>query len=325
MPDKYVICSDCFQRHGLKLMVERFGVKDGAPCPHCGSCNGAKLSRKLAQDVALDYIVYGSYWRTPFGGSSVYRLSDAPLDGECFPDDSDLMLLESVSGLYAFNYGPPLWRVGSISWLEGLENKQKSVRQRTVKKLIGFCEERVLQKGEIYYRLLTDLHGGEASDPTTFDAPESKYQQDGRFGIPETRILYLASNIESAIHECRVTIEDELTLASVSIEKPIKILDLTQNHYPDLDTFDSLTISLRFLFAAGPNAYPITREIAREAYRRGFAGLMYWSYFNQVTPQEGKNLALFGTPITDQSVKVVSIDRVLLRQVRYEFSLGTLI
>lgn len=320
-----VLCSKCFKRHGLQLMAARFGRKrSGSSCPNCGSKDGYLLTRSQCRVLATKYISEGSYHKSTFGGAPVVALNEFHHSDDLFSDNSDILLLEEKSGFHAFLYGPPTWSVGNTSWIDGLLSRNKRVRRSIIRKIIKGASRYNIPDGIIFYRLLTQLHG-EMHDPLTYDSPEWIYQKEGRFGIDKISVLYLSSSIESAIHECRVTIEDEMYLASVMIEESVRILDLTTASVSSVDPSEDLSYSLFCLFGAGRDTYPITKEIAEEVYRQGYDGLMYWSYFNQISHLNDKNLALFGTPIKDGRVKVISIDRLLLNQVHYSYSLGVLL
>lgn len=325
MDSEVVMCSKCFKRHGLQLMATRFGRKESSsPCPNCGSNEGYLLTRSQCRDLAMKYISEGSYHRSTFGGAPVVALNEFHHSDDLFSDDLDIQLLEEKSGYHSFLYGPQTWRVGATFWIDGLLSRNKRVRRSIIKKLIKGASVYKIPDDRIFYRLLTRLYG-ERHDPLTYDSPDWIYQKEGRFGIDNISVLYLSSSIESAIHECRVTIEDEMYLASVSIEKPVRVLDLTTVSVSSEDPSEDLSYSLFHLFGAGKDAYPITKEIAEEVYRKGYDGLTYWSYFNRISHLKDKNLALFGTPIKDGRVKVVSIDRVLMEQVHYSYSLGVLL
>lgn len=324
MLKEYIICSDCFRRHGLKLMAERFGIKDGGQCPHCGSRVGSRLTLEKARELASDYIVGGSFYRTTFGGSPVYMISDVGHDDHLFENDPDLVFLLKKCGLSAFLYAPATWRVGMTSWLEKLQSKGCSTRKKAVERLIGECDKTECESGTVFYRLLTRLYG-DCSDPLSYDSPHWKYQKKGRFGLYGTSVLYLSSSIESAIHECRVTVEDDMQLASVSIRDPLRIVDLTKTLNDSGEPWEDLSLSLSFICSTGEKAYPITRAIARSAFEQGYDGIYYWSFFNQISPEKGKNLVLFGSPVKEGKVEIISIDRLLLDQIKYSFSLGALI
>ena len=321
MLDKYVICSECFHRHGIKLMAVRYGVKDGRPCPLCGSSNGAKLTQEQAKELAGDYIVNGSYHRTTFGGASIYMVSDMGHDDKLFDDDPDLLFLQEKCGLTTFLYAPATWRVGITTWLEDLLGKNGNPKAKVVKKLIDECDKKECVEGTLFYRLLPRLFG-DSKDPLTYDSPHWRYQKNGRFRLCKKSVLYLSSSIESAIHECRVTVEDDPYLASIIVKRPLRIVDLTKTLNDFGDPWEDLSTSLRFICSTGKDAYPITRAIAREVFKQGYDGIFYWSFFNQVSQETGKNLVLFGSPIKEGKADVVSIDRLLLDKIQYSYSLG---
>lgn len=324
MDNEVVLCSKCFKRHGLQLMASRFGKQDSSiPCPNCGSFGGYMLTRSQCQELAIKYISDGSYNRSTFGGAPIVAVNEYAHSDDLFLDNADVLLLEEKSGYHSFLYAPQTWRVGNTTWLDDLQSINRRTRRSAIRELIkasSVCEQ---FKGGVFYRLLTQLYG-ETKDPLTYDSPNWIYQKEGRFGIENTSILYLSSSIESAIHECRVTIEDEMYLASVVIDEPVRILDLTTATVSSDDPSEDISYSLFCLFGAGKDSYPITHEIAEEVFQQGYDGLMYWSYFNRISHQKSMNLALFGTPIKDGRVKVVSIDRLLLEQVHYSYSLGVL-
>lgn len=305
-------------------MAKRFGVMDGERCQYCGSCNGTKLSVEQARELAGDYVVRGSFHRSTFGGAPVYMLSDMGYGDNLFEGDLDLILLLNKCGLSTFLYGPATWRVGNTIWLDDLQSKSKATKTKAINKLVDSCEIIECKQGTIFYRLLSRLFG-DSFDPLTYDAPQWQFQKNGRFALRGISVLYLSSSIESAIHECRTTVEDEPILASISVNKTLRIVDLTKTLNASGSPWEDLSFSLRFLCSTGKDAYPITRAIAREVYDRGYDGIFYWSFFNQVSQEKGKNLVLFGSPIKEGKLEVVSIDRLLLDQIKYSFSLGALI
>ena len=323
MSSKIVLCSNCFKHTGLKLMAERLGNKDGKKCPNCGSNDGYRLTKEQAKDLAESYIQQGTYHRAIFGGAPIFGVSDNPpyLD-DAYKDDSDIAILSEKSGLYPYRLAPQMWRVGITTWLEDLQSTDKTVRTEAIEKLFECAAVIDLYPGEVYYRLLADLHGKAANDPLTYDSPDWKYQRNSRFGIEGTRVLYLTTGIESAIYECRATIEDELHLATLQIEAPLRVIDLTTTDDTSPYPGENLSLSLFHLFRSGSVGYDISREIARVARSKEYDGIVFWSFFNQITHLEDKNIALFGSPLEDNTISVVSIERLLLNEAHYSFSFG---
>ena len=153
--------------------------------------------------------------------------------------------------------------------------------------------------------------------------------------------------MEVCVHECRVTVEDELYLATVAPTAPIRCLDLTAVLEEDATEFESLDMAVHMLFLAQPHSYSISRAIALAVKNAGYAGLIYPLYFSLVRtgarpfdtayglsvrrfPSYREharalsipNVALFGSPVREGLVSVDGINRPLLRRVLYDVHFG---
>jgi RES domain len=160
--------------------------------------------------------------------------------------------------------------------------------------------------------------------------------------------MYGSQDLQVCIHECRVTAEDDLYVATLAPTRELRLLDLTELLLEDKVTeFENLDMAVHMLFLAGEHSYEIAREIAREAHGAGYDGLVYPSYFSLLrtggTPFETsygishrrfphlanrekakiiRNLALFGRPIEQSAVALRCINRLILTQVGYGIQFG---
>jgi hypothetical protein len=161
-------------------------------------------------------------------------------------------------------------------------------------------------------------------------------------------VLYGSPDLQVCVHECRVTAEDELYVATIFPVKPLRLLDLSALLKNEEETeFESLDLSVHMLFLAGRHAYNITRAIAKSARNAGFDGIVYPSYFSllrlgrmpfqtaygisyrripqlQEYEQAGTipNLGLFGRPVANGIVSVRCINKLILSRVDYRFHYG---
>lgn len=135
-------------------------------------------------------------------------------------------------------------------------------------------------------------------------------------------MLYGSSNIEICLQECRLNIIDEIYLAKLIPKSKLKILDLSTRIIEEDNEFESLNLTLNYIFCAEKHAYKICRQLAKYAYGKGYDGIIYPSYFSQVKPESIPNIALFNSPIKDGKLKVSAINRILLNQIDYKFSFG---
>ena len=162
-------------------------------------------------------------------------------------------------------------------------------------------------------------------------------------------MLYASPDLQVCVHECRVTAEDDLYVATLKPKRPLRLLDLSvllkEKQY--VTEFESLDIAVHMIFLAGKHSYNISRSIAGAARRAGFDGVCYPSYFSllrlgimpfQTTygishrrvPQLQEyeqnnaipNLAVFGRPIEQGNVVVQSINKLILSRVAYDFHFG---
>lgn len=159
--------------------------------------------------------------------------------------------------------------------------------------------------------------------------------------------MYASQDLEICVHECRVTVDDELFFASLTPTRELTFLNLTEITEPHVNEFESLDMAIHMLFNAGSHSYEITRTIAHSASEMGLDGILYPSYFSSIqkgsTPFEtaygipirkfpfaesyvkdsiAPNIALFGRPIRDGLVSVKCLNRLVLQQVRYNIQFG---
>ena len=151
------------------------------------------------------------------------------------------------------------------------------------------------------------------------------------------------------IHECRVTIEDDVFVATLSATRELRLLDLSVllKEDEEVTEFESLDLTVHMLFLAGRHSYRLARTVAAAARNAGFDGVVYPSYFsllrlgrmpfettygishrriNELQDHEQAktipNLALFGRPIESGAIAVSCIDRLIIRRVGYEYHFG---
>ena len=99
---------------------------------------------------------------------------------------------------------------------------------------------------------------------STLEKPESY--------SPNLPVLYCSKDIEGCVHECRVTVDDELYLATLKPTQDLKLLDLTELLHEEVSEFESLDLAVHMLFFAAEHSYEISRQIAVAANKAGFYG-----------------------------------------------------
>ncbi len=258
--------------------------------------------------------------------------------------NADVALLEDVLGIGFFSYGPRFWMFGEVEPLKRLQ--REGSRNEVIDRILREYGSKKLTAQDRFYRIRKDPSG--PSDSSQYDSAPAKLS-NGRLDTHEWPVLYVSPDLQTCLHECRVTAEDELFVATLRPTRDLEILNIAAllEEPQEVSEFESLDLAVNMLFLAGDHSYPITRAISRAVRCAGFDGLMYPSYFsmlrNGVKPfettygishrripqyrefEESKistNYAIFGRPIEDGLLEVSCINRVVLSTVIYSFHFG---
>ena len=340
-----VLCSKCFRNQGLRVDAARLGWASDEACPNCRAPDGLKLCAQRAQRLAHRFFVVGSLHKTEYGGAPVIQFNsrrETDLDPNPFHGD-DAMLLSRALGIGLFYYGPPLWAVGEIEPLKALADPE--TRFQIIERILAEYPRFTLSPEQTFYRLRKGVAHPEV--PTEYDSPPDAYCGGGRLDSPDLPVLYGSADLELCIHECRVTVEDQLHVATLNATRPLTLLDLTALLQEDVTSFESLDMAVHLLFLAASHSYPIARAIAAAAAQTGFDGILFPSYFSllrtgqpfletayglstRIFPGAAEyealkvveNIGLFGRPIADGRVNVACINRLYMRKAAYDLGFG---
>lgn len=322
---KPILCSDCFKDYGLREMAKKIGKANSVVCPQCNSITGAALDKKGLEELCDHYFVHGSYNNAEYGGSPVLMIGEG--DGEFDYSvhkslNHDIQLIHEAAGLTPMAYGPAVWRVGVSEWMDRLTSRNWKKRDRAVKELISRCSIKEIKPDSRFFRIRTNVV--DDVNEKSFDAPESQKYKSGRFNVKDGVVFYASFDVETCIHECRVSMEDYLYVATMEPLRTLRLLDLNQVKEKESEETPSenLSLAIRQILRAGGHSYGVTRRISELAKSQGLDGIIYPSYFNSVRNKPYINIALYGQVIKNKDVRVKSIDRILLGQVKYKFAYG---
>jgi hypothetical protein len=235
-----VLCSDCFQDPGLRMDAEGLGVATDGTCPVCRSEKGKKLDVERFAALARGSFVWGTMLRCDYGAAPVVQFNEHQETSIGAPPwlEPDLRRIEKATGFGFFHYGPRLWMVGGVEPLEALQDPAR--REPVVRRIIGEYPTATLTSGEVFYR----IRKGPArpDDPVEYDSPP--VSGTGRLDAPDNPVMYGSQDLQVCIHECRVTAEDDLYVASLVPTCDLKLLDLTHLvHEEHVTEFDSLDMA----------------------------------------------------------------------------------
>lgn len=229
----YILCSDCFNDHGLQLTSAFFGADDNSACPNCGTRIGRKLTNSAATRAAYEFFVLGTFHRTSYGGAPLVVFNEHQTTDISVPPwlQSDVELLSSTLGVGFFTYGPRLCLVGIIEPLEDLQDDDS--RDEIIARIVQEYPTMSFTDGELFYRVRKRRGDDEAWDvenPHEYDSPPVASDRDdrGRLESDGLSIMYSSPDLDICLHECRVAAEDDLFIATLSPTRRLRLLDLTE-------------------------------------------------------------------------------------------------
>ncbi len=322
--DPVVACSNCFRDHGLRATAFQAGRDLDGGCPSCRSLTGRKLSRRVLEEVCGEFFVQGSIFTGRGIFAPVIQVNDRRGHSDRFGTaelNADVAMLDEKHDIYCFYYGPPLWMFGKPSE----ENGQVVWDDADIDYILDNCNKVALES-DLLYRIQRNLKDSEITSHRFCSPPEQFRKNYWRFDSENVSICYAALDVETCLHESRVTLQDDIFVATLAAQRPLHLLDLTTCETPPNTTsFNDPSIWLcSLLYDSGSQSYEVCRRLARHICDRRYDGFVYTSFFQQAAERPHKNVALFGTPIRSGTVAVRSINRVQLRNMVYDWGFGPL-
>lgn len=320
-----IACVACFSNFGFRRVLTEFGYQADGPCPRCGLQLALKLDRNGVEKAIQEFFVFGSY----ITGTSapVYQVNSANPCPATFDAtlDLDAKLASSLTGLVIFDYGPPTWRLGDGELRQEFEADDE-LRYWAARDLVRAGERAVVPADTLLFRVRVNPKNDESiSTPAAFDPPPPAVEREfGRLDDHDHPVLYVSDDIELCLHECRVVISDEIVVATLSLARELRILDMCADIKSSGRTpFEDPNVFVSYTFRNRGKSLEHCRAISQAVRDAGYDGLRYVSYYAQVRHHpKSLNLAIFGRPIGDGVLRLEAVNRVRISDMTYAFRLG---
>lgn len=320
-----MVCSNCFKNEGLRLTAQTLGIISNEICDNCKTTDGAKLKDEQLLELMQLFFSHGSVPQNIGGYAPVYKISDnKEMESVNFeePLKGDYEFLKEKTNLVVFHYGPPLWRLGLTEQYNALEGEKKEI-EAALADIKAACSEIILPIDTKLYRLR--INAIDLLNSISYDSPPKKLKvTNTRFDTPEIDIFYSSSDLETCLHETRVTVADEITLATFKTSKELKLLNIADSFTEKKDTteFEMISILMYKLCTTNEGEYEKCRLISEFIKHNDYDGFKFLSYYTNVKDEPLDNIALFGFPLQEEKIKLVSLNRVKLERVDYSFTFG---
>ena len=252
----FQLCSDCFRDNGLRLEAKRMGKEHIGVCPNCKAADGYALDSDCLRNLQRQFFLRAT-------APSQYRQELAVLGVMLDdPDEDDIglelrreaqadwSLIRDAIGGRLYYMSPRLFRLGITNHFGMYQSLPKDVvRDRIVSKL-SLTE---IGPSTTLYRIRLNLDNESKFDEGQFDAPPKPRRRGlGRFDNGKLPLLYGSPNLQVCIHECRVTLADDIFVASLTPTKKLSVIDLTGNYDQpkDIDPYEDLEWFFKGLMSA---------------------------------------------------------------------------
>jgi hypothetical protein len=333
-----MLCSDCFRNEGLRLEAEKVGLKDSKPCPECGKTTGAKLDEEKLGDLVDRFFKEGSRtWedRTPRFRSN-YTHSPVPLDFDQWLDE-DGKKIQEEHDLARFRASAR--RLGHTALYKEIkaviEDRTATVALATrleapFSKIFGTANSSLVYRGTKLYRVRTDPPS--VTKPTDFDSPpDSIRREPGRFDRLGFPVFYGAFDVDTCLYERGVQAGQEIVLATLKAVRDIPVLDLDMVvgppsfSPPDKGLIDMAYYLKARLSSKEKEDYEVLRHFAEFLRSQDQSGIQYGSFYREVSKNKSAmNIAIFGFPIAEGMLELLSVNRIRLSTVSFDYYLGPL-
>jgi hypothetical protein len=343
-----ILCSNCFADEGLRIDAFKSGIEQEGDCPNCKKQDGRKLTEDHVLALAWRFFVGGTTIRSEYGAAPAIQFNEHHYGKSTISPSkwltNDIKLIEESVNVGFFHYAPRLWMVGEVEPLKELQDPAK--RPQVIGRILKEYPETILPKNSTFYRIRVGPK--QPANPQEYDSPPIHLAGNGRLDSPGFPVMYGSQDIDVCVHECRVTAEDDIYVATLKPQRDMRLLDLTHVLKEDVTEFESLDMAIHMLFLARSHSYEISRAISLAAKDAGFDGIIYPSFFSltrtgghpfetafglsvrRFHPQAEEyakaftipNFALFGRPLDELLVRVECINRLVLTQIGYQGYFG---
>jgi hypothetical protein len=333
---EFLLCSNCFQDVGLKLEAQRIGQRrENKSCPNCETGDGYALDNKALHELQRQFFSRATAPNQFRNDIAVLGLVEddppyADFGLKLRPEaQADWSLIQSKISGRLFYRSPRLFYLGITNHFGLYQSLPKDVVCNDIVPKLRFS---AIDPNAVFYRVRLNLTDENKFDDEQYDAPpKPRRRAFGRFDNPKLSLLYGSPNLQVCIHECRVTLADDIFVATLRPTRSLRLIDLSGNYdQPEgISPFDDLSWFFRGLMNTSlPHVYRYCRRIAQTIRDETDAhGFIYNSYYTNVAGDTGGdtiNYALFGRPISEGKLRVVSVNTIRLNRITYNYHLGPL-
>lgn len=330
-PESTVACSNCFEDMGLRLEAMMLGRTDQSACPRCRDAFGKKPTKNDVEELQNEFFSLATAPHKSNMRLVALRIEQDTADQveKLRPETwRDWHLIQQLVGGNLGYSAPRLFYFGVTNHLDGPNGSL--TKEMISDEILPRLRSRALGNTDVFFRIRLNIDQSKRFDLVQFDSPPLRRRGFGRFDYSNAPVLYGSPSLKVCVHECRVTFGDDVYVATIRPTRQLNLIDFTGNfdQPQDVDPFDDLSWFFNGLLASSDSrAYRHCRRIVKMLRdETGADGIIYNSFFTRVMGDDDQspaiNYALFGRPIAEGKIEVLSMNTLQLNTIKYDFNLG---
>ena len=254
MSEVFLLCSKCFKDHGLSLQASFIGMEmNDLSCNNCKCHGGYHLNAEGLCILSQTFFVNGTTHKCKYGEAPLLQFNEHQKNSITVSTElqHDIDLISDKTGFVFFLYGPRLWMLGEVTPLKELQSKK--TRNNIIRRIFDSYPKVTLGAMDMFYRVRKKPK--EPDNPNEYDSPP--ITMPNRLNSKHFPTLYASQDIETCIHECRLTVEDQIYIATLVPKGNTSLLDLSILLKDGCNEFESLDMSIHMLFLTGNYAQKV--------------------------------------------------------------------
>ncbi|AXK79221.1 RES domain-containing protein [Pseudolabrys taiwanensis] len=323
---KFVLCSDCFANHGLRIEAAKQGVRIPTKCRNCNSTEGMKLDSKRLERLTHRFFVQGTIPHGVGGWTPILMYNKHSEDKVELDEATthDWLLIKREIGGRLFLNAPNLWQLGITNHYVD----PYVIPDETISSIVKQLSIKSIPKGTKVFRIRKNVPENATSNPTQYGLPPGNLSREyGRFDDAASPLLYTSPSVSVCLHECRVAITDDIFVATFEAASELHLADLTANYKEEEPTspFDALEYFFNGItLTRAEEIYAIARRLASSIKTNlPVDGFIANSFFTNVAQEPiSQNICIFPEALERKKVSLHSLNRLHLKTVTYDFVFG---
>lgn len=314
--NKKGICIKCINNYGFRNHIMKNSVN--IFCLNCNQINFG-IHKEIVIDILEEYFNDVSHRVGTYFKARKYFATERD---EVFTNDLrvskdfelDLKLIHDLFNIHIYHGSPRLFVYGIFNRMNIFEERFSDA---DCEEILNKSFKMKLNDGYDFFRIRKNPS---SLNENEFDSAPIK-PRSGRYDINnDVNTFYCSDDIDTCVYECRTLPGDDSIIAHYKTIKELNIVDFSKIK-EDEDPHECVKMILHALMNTRYN-HENLQILSKYIHKSGYDGIKYRSYYSQICDNDTYSYVLYGKPIYDNKIRLMSLNNVNIRRVKIEYDLG---